>query len=245
MKRARVIVIILLVMLLALWLARTRTYCREVLHDTQLLWNDEELYIVVQRKTVAMRARNLAVLAHGVGAEITSEDLVVFHITENGVAEYEMLGFGLGGSANPFSGQLHFGRGGNPPREWQWTGRCFAELSTQETLKVRSSYQMLDDLFEQEGWHESYWPFLIDIEDTANRLVKQCDVLLRWGEVSVRGEWIRDAAASPQWTDKLLIIDFGERTQALMHVKPLGYEIDTVKYEALKKKVANDYECHE
>ena len=135
--------------------------CDVVTPGAQALWNQNELYIVVEQNKVASSQNvwsfswSLAKGRLGIPTAPSFHriDCIVYLITSSKVEEHLAKGWHVAGTVAPYKGIPHAFIGGDRDAGvYRWTGNNFAKLSPSEALRASSGYTYTDELFKRVGW---------------------------------------------------------------------------------------------
>jgi hypothetical protein len=133
------------------------------------IWNENEAFILVHTFTAGMKepfwklAANNVFNPLGIGGDSRRfhEDLIVFHIRDNGIERYYLKDFGPGGWGYPFERSLYVYSGTNTMR---FTGTNFLKINKAEVSRIEDQFppegpvkHSIDEQFKNEGWaNEDY-----------------------------------------------------------------------------------------
>ncbi len=142
---------------------RNRIAVVESIADAQALWNEERLFIVVQKRVAVQKANRLLRKLSEVSGTLfpqprfLPEDLIVFQIESGKVERLEQRRIGRVGGAFPLNGTVHFLRGSDPsdyPCVFRLTGSNVVRLQKHEAEAVVGSFQTESELVKREGWQK-------------------------------------------------------------------------------------------
>ncbi len=152
---------LLLVMLLTAM--RTKTLVLESVADAQALWDEERLFVVLQKGVAVQRTSWLMrKVSHASGIlfprpRLLPETLMVFALRDGKLERFEYPNVGALGSAFPLGNDLYFQRGSAPadyPCVFHWTEKKVIRIERGEAEKIAEAFQTEDDLLKREGWQK-------------------------------------------------------------------------------------------
>lgn len=164
-----------------------------------VLYSQNEAFVFIEEDADGAAGPRWRILLESVrgifGSVITDHrgDLLVVHITEQGVQKYFLPNFGRGGGAYPLNGNIYFQRGTtNPvgPPVWKCSGTNFQMLSSDEAHKISNSFETIDELLAKEGWKETnVWFSTVETSVAAPLIRADCRIILN--ETAKAGESVR------------------------------------------------------
>jgi hypothetical protein len=178
--RKGILIVGLLVLTLALVGAlRRQTFMLESIADTQALWNEDELFVVVQRQVSVLRTTWLVRqitgslgIAYPLPRDMP-EDLIVIEIRDGQMRRQEFSRVGRIGNAFPHEGSLCFLRGtqaGDYPNLHRLDEGKLVRVPKADATSIVQSVGLESEWIKRQGWHKS------DLYFTSGRAV--CSVQL-------------------------------------------------------------------
>lgn len=167
MRRATIPIIFVSVLALVLvtttMIMKERTYVFESINDAQAMWNEEILFIVIEKSVAAQKtSRFLSKVSEWSRLvfpkpDFLPEDLIIFRIKEGEIdtkEEYKRVG--LIGGIIPFGGQIYFSSGTLDPRDYPRLDRLenkrLIRVPREEAEAIVKSFELQSELIKREGW---------------------------------------------------------------------------------------------
>jgi hypothetical protein len=164
MKRFGIIAVpgVLVLLVLAAGMSR-QTFLLGSVADAQALWNDEKLFVVVQKRVAVLRTSGLVYkLAQVSGIpyplpRALPEDLMVVQVQNGEIRRTEFPRVGRVGNIFPHGGRIYFLRGSEAkdyPALHQLLEGKLEPVSREEAERIMASFQLETELLQREGWQK-------------------------------------------------------------------------------------------
>lgn len=158
---------------------KSRTSVLEWFDDTQALWNDDTLFIAVQKGVAVQRTNWLLRKLYGVSGIVfpkprtLPDDIIVFRIESGKAVKFEHRQVGRFGGLMPYKGETYLSRGSHPdgyPSYHRLVGTNLVRVAREEAMEMRNSAGLRSDLIKREGWQHMDLYFT---EGTRDYLIEQ------------------------------------------------------------------------
>ena len=154
-----VIAIIVLVILVM-----PQSFRRESVRDVQALWNEDKLYITIEKHTVVQQQTCVALRlfsglmgTHIPRLRVFPDDLIIIQVTGNRIENREYRQIGRVGGIFPVSQDIYFMKGSDPvdyPYLSQLTQDGVKRVPKEEALKIIGLFKLQSEFIERQGWHK-------------------------------------------------------------------------------------------
>jgi hypothetical protein len=143
---------------------KRRTSALEWFVDAQALWNDDTLFIAVQKGVAVQRTNWLLRKLSGASGIVfpkprrLPDDVIVFRIESGKAVRFEHRQVGRFGGLMPYKGETYLSRGSNPdgyPSYHRLVGTNLVRVAREEAVEMRNSYKLHSDLVKREGWQHA------------------------------------------------------------------------------------------
>ena len=141
-----------------------QSFRKESVGNVQALWNENKLYITIEKRTVVQENTCVALrLFSGVmGTHIPRlrafpNDLTIINITSNGVKKSDYHQIGRVGGIFPVGEDIYFMRGSDPvdyPYLSRLTQNGVKRVAKDEALKIIGLFKLESEFIERQGWHK-------------------------------------------------------------------------------------------
>ncbi len=231
MKKKWLALIATAVTLLVIGLAlRTRMFYKEQrFSELEIQWNDHEIFVFVDESTIYRSqsiARFLSMGASGAEETFVQNGLWVVHAREGRTQKRYMDLGQRRGPIGPVQGVPHMFLGGGSRRVLRWSGNDFKEVSAESARRIGSSFGLISELLQREGWSRASGLEIGDLGDysTASRTINLQDDAIR---VTIR----------PMELPKRLLTLESDRSEPVeVNVGLPRTEIDESEFERAKVK---------
>lgn len=141
-----------------------QSFQKESVRDVQALWNENKLYITIEKHTVVQKNTCVALRlfsgltgTHIPHPRIFPDDLIVFQITGNEVEKCEYRQIGRVGGIFPVGEDIYLMRGSGPedyPHLSHLTKDGVNRVPKDEALKILGLFKLESEFIERQGWHK-------------------------------------------------------------------------------------------
>jgi hypothetical protein len=148
----------------AIWLGSRWYGAIDVVQTITVLSSKDDLFVFVNHNTAVLVDTRFDLLAKQVTSvlnfpEHVSDDLLVVEVRDGSVLKHDLKGFGSGGSAFVYKGDIYWSRGrernDKGPIKWKWNGSRFAALNvTEASLLDYNHITDIDAATKKEGWNQ-------------------------------------------------------------------------------------------
>src|SRR2546421_1844082 len=165
----RLFIFIALAMLLTIALSVRLNWLSRTIPLAQVLWNDREVYIVVDENNVLWSGNLVRSEIWDIETFLTAvppptKQIFVckmFVWTHGKLEAHEIRNFRCAAMLAPYQGRVHAFVEGRNGGVWRWNGSSFDKLDAAEEKTVEGSFTLRNDLFQREHWSQdwTFYPF--------------------------------------------------------------------------------------
>ena len=161
-QRSLFFLAVLGILAVGIWISRAQHWIQQYEDGTDVLWHDDECFVLVRLTTVGWSGSRLAYFLGLNPPRHIRRDALFYHYDGSKLTRFQLKGASAFGTVVPYKGTLYSFSGRLTPDQsnpsvWRWAGSEFEALDNMEAEELRRSFRLFSEQIAAEGWsrHDS------------------------------------------------------------------------------------------